>query len=111
MVRTYLRAAVLPFFVLLAIAACSGSDSEGGGGAGNGDACGTCAQVYTNGGISCGPGSATDAWETLAHCACGGGVCAQACTASFCMTLPADVKCGECLMTSCSAQEMGCAAN
>jgi hypothetical protein len=114
MTRTLTRAAALLFSVILA-AACSASDSVGAGG-GNAAGCTTCQQVYTNGGITCGPGDANDAWETLAHCACGAGPCASACgdptgETNFCGTGPANSACSSCLGSSCTSQLQGCAAN
>jgi hypothetical protein len=112
MVRTSLGAAALSLFVALTFAACSSSSSTNDETNPDGGlVCGSCAEVYTNGGIPCGPGNSSDAWETLAQCACGAGPCTSACRPSFCMTLPADKTCGACLIMSCAAQEMSCAAN
>jgi hypothetical protein len=104
MIRTSLAAAALALLVLLGPAACTGNDVPGG-------ACGTCAEIYTNGGITCGPGPAADAWRTLADCACGTGVCAFPCQQSFCQSKPADQMCGDCLAMSCSSQIATCAGN
>lgn len=108
MVRTPLRAAALFTLVLTGLASCSGT-GIGAAGAG-GSACGTCADVYINGGIVCGPSENSDAWQALAQCACGRGPCAAACSASFCTTKPADQTCGDCLAMSCTALENTCAA-
>src|SRR5215468_1989825 len=59
MLRTPLIVAAIPLAVLLDIAACSGTTMIGS------DACGTCASVYVNGGIVCGPGDSDDAWRML----------------------------------------------
>jgi hypothetical protein len=116
MARTfsYTAALTLSTVAWLAVAACSsavsgeiGTSGAGGGG----PACGSCYYVYANGGIPCGPGDSADAWRTLSLCACGSGKCASACTMSFCASLPADMTCGECLVATCSAEEMGCAGN
>jgi hypothetical protein len=104
MTRTLLRAAVPSLLLLLGIPACPGNDLPGG-------ACGTCAEVYTNGGYPCGPGPAADAWHALASCACGAGPCNAACLASFCVSKPADQMCSECLGTSCAAPTSACASN
>jgi hypothetical protein len=110
MTRTLLRAAVPSILLLLGIAACTGNTVPGG-------ACGTCAEVFTNGGITCGPGPSTDAWRALADCACGAGVCAPQCGSSFCQTHPAlddpdgGNTCGDCLATNCSAQATACSQN
>jgi hypothetical protein len=104
------RAAALVSFAILAIAACGGSNI---GGMGGGPSCGTCSYVFTNGGIACGdgPGGPAATWETLAHCACGSGACVGDCAQSFCLSMPADMMCSECLGTSCSAQLMACSTN
>ena len=107
MKRTFVRATLLTAFLLLAVAACSGNDVGGSGGA---PACTTCAEVYVNGGVPCGPGPSVDAWEALARCACSG-PCVGSCTQSFCISLSSDMNCGMCLATSCTAQEMACANN
>ena len=116
MTRTLLRAAPPSLLLLLGIAACANSSDLPGG------ACGTCAEVYTNGGIACGPGPAADAWRALSLCACGGtdagpSVCASQCTSSFCQTLPTlntpdgGQTCGDCLAMKCSAQVSSCSMN
>jgi hypothetical protein len=107
--RTAARAAALVGFGILAAAACGGSNIEGGGG--GGPACSTCYEVYVNGGIACGPGGPVDAWETLAHCACGAGPCNGACVDTFCDSLPADMMCAVCLSAMCSAELAGCGNN
>lgn len=106
MTRTLLRAAALSLFALLGFAACTGGDLPGG-------ACSTCADVYTNGGIVCGPGPSADAWRTLSDCACGSGPCFSACTGAgnFCTTGPATKDCSMCLADSCAAATAQCAAN
>jgi hypothetical protein len=112
MVPTLLRAAALSLLVLFPFAACSSSSSTNGPTSPDGGlSCGSCAEVYTNGGIACGPGDSSDAWQALALCACGAGPCASVCMPTFCTILPADEDCGMCLITSCAAQEMDCAAN
>ena len=115
MVPTLLRAATLSLlvlFVLLTGVACSNSSSTNDETNPDGGlACGSCAEVYTNGGIACGPGDSDDAWQELALCACGVGPCTSACRASFCGSMPADGNCGACLIKSCASQEMSCADN
>src|ERR1700679_4230610 len=114
-------ATALSLLAFVAAAACSSANeyAPGGGGA---PACDTCANVYTNGGIACGPGPSTDAWEALALCACDEVIlandagqkeapCQSACTASFCQSLPADMTCGTCLAMSCAAQVSACGSN
>ena len=123
MQRIHLRATVvaLSLSAFVVAAACSSANeySPGGGG---GPVCGTCADIYTNGGIVCGPGSSSDAWEALALCACGGkpvgdagtiqpSPCESACYASFCDSLPADMGCGACVASKCSAQVSSCGGN
>jgi len=96
---------------LLGVGACGGTDISGGYG-GGGPACSSCYEVYVNGGIACGPGSAIDAWHELANsCACGTSKCVAACSASFCQNLPADMACSTCLAGACLAAEMNCANN
>jgi hypothetical protein len=102
--RTCLAVASLVLLVLLGLGACTGNDLPGG-------ACSTCGDVYTNGGIACGPGPAADAWRTLADCACGTGACAFACQASFCQTLPTDMTCSDCIAMSCVSEAADCASN
>lgn len=122
MVRIHLGAAATALFVLslLGAAACSSANEYAG--SGGGASCDTCYNVYVNGGIACGPGPSADAWNGLALCACGevptagdGGLvpspCASACTASYCLSKPADMACGTCLVAKCAAQESACAAN
>ncbi len=116
MVRNTLRSAVIALAaaVSLALVACKGGrvpDGEGGdngGPRGEGGACGTCADVYVNGGIPCGPGASADAYDALALCACAGG-CGTPCGGNFCVGAPADMACGECLLASCTAQQKSCA--
>lgn len=106
----------------LFIAACESSDggnaggaggSGGGGGAGGSggvETCGTCADVFTNGGVACGGTSSSEALAALVACACNG-PCAKDCSASLCTNVPSDATCGGCLETSCAAAQMNCAAN
>ena len=91
----------------------SGSGGSGGaGGAGGGmevPACGTCADVFTNGGVACDT-SSSDALEALKTCACQG-PCASACGPSLCTSAPSDMTCGACLETGCAAAQKACAAD
>ncbi len=111
MTRTLLRAAVPSLVLLLGVLACTNSSDLPGG------PCGTCSEVYTNGGITCGPGPAADAWRTLSFCACGNGPCSGSCTSSFCQTLPATdlpdagENCGDCLAMNCASQLANCSQN
>src|SRR5262249_41665794 len=89
MIRILLRAALPSLLLILGVAACEASDLPGG-------ACSTCADVYTNGGITC-PGGAADAWRDLSFCACGQGPCETVCMPSFCVTKAADANCSACL--------------
>jgi hypothetical protein len=108
--RTLLLAAAIPLAPLLVVAACSGTTMTGG------DACGTCAAVYTNGGIVCGPGGSDDAWQMLDDCACGP-TCIQQCLqgmdggANLCTTGAADMGCDTCIKNNCAAPLAACAAN
>jgi hypothetical protein len=121
-------ALVLAALSVLALARCSngetgaggaggsGSGGTGGaggaGGAGGGpdvEACGTCADVFTNGGVAC-DGAPSDALSALEACACDG-PCASACGASLCTSAPSDPTCGACLEMSCAAQSAACAAD
>jgi hypothetical protein len=104
MTRTLLCAAVASILLLLGIPACTGNDLPGG-------VCSTCADVYTNGGIPCGPGPAADAWHALANCGCEKGPCAVACAKSFCVSKPADEMCSTCLGDSCGPPTSACASN
>lgn len=111
------RTSLLPAVFLLsaAVLAAACSDDAGSGGTGTnpdgGPVCDTCANVYTNGGIVCGPGSSADAWRALSLCACQGSTCGSTCGGNFCNSLPASDTCGACLVQFCSAQTMTCAAN
>jgi hypothetical protein len=101
--------------ILVALCACKGGGIAGSGGDNGGprsgdDGCGTCAEVYVNGGIACGPGPSSDAFDALSLCACAG-ACDNACGASLCTTQPADEACGACLTMNCAAEEMTCAQN
>jgi hypothetical protein len=87
-----------------------GSGGSGGGGSGGTPSCGTCAEVFTQGGIVCGNTDGADAWQALATCACAG-ACADACSASFCMTAPTDPTCSTCLGTSCPSETTDCSMN
>ena len=109
MIRISLAAAALSLFVIVGLGACNGNDDDLSGA--DGGACSTCADIYTNGGIVCGPSASSDAWRTLADCACGTGICNPSCVASFCASMPADENCGTCLVASCAAQVAGCAQN
>ncbi len=111
MVRIHLRATAtaLSLSVLAAAAACSSANEYAG--SGGAASCDTCANVYTNGGIVCAPGSSSDAWQALALCACDVGPCESACYKSFCQSMPADMACGTCLVAKCAAQETTCAGN
>jgi hypothetical protein len=114
MTRTLTRATALLLSVILS-AACYASDLvEGSGGSTPG--CNSCGSVCTSGGIVCGPGTSSDAWEALALCACGDGPCNGSCTddvgeMNFCGTGPATPACSNCIANSCSAQLQECAAN
>jgi hypothetical protein len=108
--RTLLIAAVLPVAALLAIAACSGNTLTGGG------PCSTCADVYDNGGIVCGPGDNYDAWQMLDSCACGNTCLAECYTAedggaNLCTNGAANSPCNTCLMNNCTAALAACASN
>lgn len=108
--------------VFLGVSACKAGESQGGaggfggtggeGGAGGtgGDApaCGTCAQVFTQGGVPC-DDSASEAYNALLACACG--PCATACGASLCASVASDQACGVCLDASCGAQHIACATH
>jgi hypothetical protein len=109
--RTLARAPFLACFVLLAVAACTGNDIIGGGGGGGVPGCSTCYEVYVNGGVPCGPGPSTDAYQNLYNCACQTPGCFDACAATFCVSMSADMTCGTCLAKSCNTVEMACAAN
>jgi hypothetical protein len=110
MLRILLLAAAIPPAVMLSVAACSGTTMTGG------DACGTCASVYVNGGIVCSPGDDYDAWQMLDTCACGP-TCFSACQqavdggANLCTTGAADSNCNNCIMNNCLPQQAACAAN
>jgi hypothetical protein len=109
--RTLLiAAAAIPLPLLVAVAACSGTNMTGG------DVCGTCASIYVNGGIVCGPGDSNDAWQMLDNCACGD-TCIQKCLqgtdggANLCTCGAADSACNDCIMNNCAAPLAACAAN
>jgi hypothetical protein len=106
--------------MLLATACGKGSGGgPGGGGAGgeSGDTsdtaggfqCGTCAQVFVNGGVVCDGTKSSDVYTTLLHCACD--ACVAQCSDTLCAGLPSNSTCGECLVASCNDEEMACAAN
>src|SRR3954454_5236145 len=99
-------ALVLATLMTVGLAACknNGSDSAG-------DLCGTCSDVFVNGGVVCGGTSGSDAWDALSLCACGDGPCASACGGSLCNNESSDLMCGTCLVDSCSKQEKACADN
>lgn len=103
-------AALLVMLVACKGGAIAGSGGDNGGPRNSDDGCGTCAQVFVNGGITCGPGPSSDAFDALSLCACTG-PCASACGASLCSTLPADKDCGTCVSTSCVEEEMACVEN
>ena len=120
-------AALLSAVLLLGAAACRKGESQGDGGGNEGGyggeggeggyggegggapACGTCASVFTNGGVTCGGTSSSDAYDALYACGCG--ACSAACAGTLCMSAPPDGTCGKCLETSCAAQAKECAAN
>jgi len=119
-----LRAApALVALAFLSFPACTssvgGGISTGGEGAGGAPVCGSCYEVYVNGGITCGPGDSADAWRQLANCACSVDGCYDACSTSFCASLPVTGPapgdttdmCSTCLGTSCTAQLSNCASN
>jgi hypothetical protein len=106
--RGAVRAAALACLAFIMTAACSGNDI--GGGEGGAPACTTCAEVYINGGIACGPGPSVDAWHALANCACSG-PCVGSCIQSFCVGTSADMNCDMCLAQSCSQELSNCGMN
>jgi hypothetical protein len=116
---------IAPFTALvltLALAACQKGDSQnagatggsggaGGGGAGGGTeavACGTCAYVFSNGGVPCDT-SASDAYAALTSCACD--TCGASCGGSLCSQKPSSATCGACLEKACGYEAQECAAN
>jgi hypothetical protein len=113
-----LRSAAIAIAALLSLAlvACKGGrvpDGEGGdngGPRGEGGACGTCASVFVNGGIVCGPGASSDAFDALSFCACAD-TCASACGGNLCVNTPADEMCGECVTANCADEQKTCAEN
>ena len=105
-ISTAAALSLVALFGAALVGACNGNDDDLPGGA-----CSTCADIYTNGGIVCGPSASSDAWRTLSLCACGTGICNPSCVASFCQTMPADETCGSCLETSCAAQVAACGQN
>jgi hypothetical protein len=107
MIRTS-TAAALSLVALLGPAACNDDAVPDPGGP-----CGTCAEIYSNGGIVCAPTASSDAWQSLDDCACGAGPCGPMCagTGNLCATGPANVACSACIATSCAVQVSECAAN
>jgi hypothetical protein len=104
----------------LLVSACNKGGGKGGGGGGSGgasdtpdtsggDGCGTCAQVFVNGGVPCDGTKSNDAYIALIHCACD--ACISGCSDTICSDLPSNGMCGDCLSMSCQAETQACADN
>lgn len=105
--------------LILALVACQKGDSQnaggtggagGGGGAGGVETvlCGSCAQVFSNGGVPCDT-SASELFDALTWCACN--TCGAACGASLCSQKPSSATCGACLEQACGYEVQECAKN
>lgn len=104
------KAAKAAWIAITALAACALGCKLGAATVGPGDGeCGSCAYVFSNGGVPCDYTSSSEAYDTLLGCACD--KCAMECGDSLCAATASNDTCGKCLAAQCVLEHTGCAEN